>query len=59
MKNKNLDKIIKSIQKVTGNKKCSLHEPWFDKSEIMHLKKAIKNNSVSTYGEETVKFEKK
>ena len=57
MINKNLDRIIKSIQEVTGNKKCSLHEPWFDKSEINYLTKAIKSNSVSTYGEETVKFE--
>tara|TARA_B100000963_G_scaffold269345_1_gene237486 strand:- start:1486 stop:2658 length:1173 start_codon:yes stop_codon:yes gene_type:complete len=58
MKNKNLNKIIKSIQKVTGKKRCSLHEPWFDKLETKYLNKAIKNNSVSTYGEETVKFEK-
>ena len=57
MINKNLDRIIKSIQEVTGNKKCSLHEPWFDKSEIKYLTKAIKSNSVSTYGGETVKFE--
>lgn len=58
MKNKNLRQIIKSIQKVTGRKKCSLHEPWFDKSEIKFLEKVIKNNSVSTYGKETIKFEK-
>ena len=57
MINKNLDRIIKSIQEVTGNKKCSLHEPWFDKSEIKYLTKAIQSNSVSTYGKETVKFE--
>ena len=57
MINKNLDRIIKSIQEVTGNKKCSLHEPWFDKSEIKYLTKAIKSNSVSTYGGQTVKFE--
>ena len=57
MINKNLDIIIKSIQDVTGNKKCSLHEPWFDKSEIKYLIKVIKSNSVSTYGRETVKFE--
>jgi perosamine synthetase len=57
MINKNLDRIIKSIQEVTGNKKCSLHEPWFDKSEIKYLIKVIKSNSVSTYGGETVKFE--
>ena len=57
MINKNLDRIIKSIQEVTGNKKCSLHEPWFDKSEIKYLTKVIKSNSVSTYGGETVKFE--
>ena len=56
MKNKNLRQIIKSIQKVTGRKKCSLHEPWFDKSEIKCLEKVIKNNSVSTYGKETIKF---
>ena len=57
MLNKNLDRIVKSIQKVTGKKKSSLHEPWFDYSEIKHLTKVIKSNSVSTYGRETVKFE--
>ena len=57
MINKNLDRIIKSIQEVTGNKKCSLHEPWFDKSEIKYLIKVIKSNSVSSYGGETIKFE--
>ena len=57
MINKNIDKIIKAIQKVTGTKKTSLHEPWFNNLEIKYLTKSIKYNSVSTYGNETIKFE--
>ena len=49
--------IALAISKVVGRKKCSLHEPWFDKSEIKYVSSAIKNNSVSTYGKETEKFD--
>lgn len=57
MEKKNLYKIVKSIQKITGKKKSPLHEPWFNNLEIEYLHRVIKNNSVSTYGKETIKFE--
>jgi len=55
---KNISKqVSKAIIEAIGKKKCSLHEPWFDKSEAKYLSTAIKKNSVSTYGKETAKFE--
>ena len=50
-------KVCKAIIKVVGKKRQSLHEPFFGRKEIHYLKKSIKNNSVSTYGKETNKFE--
>ena len=59
MKKKISKQIIKALIKTLHKKKCSLHEPWFDRSEIKYLENAIKQNSVSTYGKETKIFESK
>lgn len=58
MKEKLSKQIIQALNKTLGKRKCSLHEPWFDNSEIKYLSEAIKKNSVSTYGNETKIFEK-
>jgi len=59
MTHKNLHKIIFAIKQVVGKKKCVLHEPYFDKSELNLINKSINSNSVSTYGKETEIFESK
>lgn len=52
-----ITKIIIALKKTLGGGKHYLHEPWFDDSEINYLAKSIKNNSVSTHGNETSVFE--
>jgi len=59
MKKRISNQIIKALSKTLSTKNCSLHEPWFDRSEIKYLSKAIKTKSVSTYGKETEIFENK
>ena len=59
MTDKNLQKILSAIRKAIGNKKCVLHEPYFDKNEKNLINKSINSNSVSTYGKETDILEKK
>ena len=44
MKNRISKKIIKALSKTLSTKNCSLHEPWFDRSEIKYLSSAIKKN---------------
>ena len=41
MKNRISKKIIKALSKTLSAKNCSLHEPWFDRSEIKYLSSAI------------------
>ena len=59
MTNKKLHKILLAIKNVVGNKKCVLHEPYFDKIESSLINKSINSISVSTYGKETDIFERK
>ena len=56
MIHKNLHKIILAIKQVAGKKKCVLHEPYFDKSELNLINKSINSNSVSTYGKRNRNF---
>ena len=58
MNSKNINKTISIISKITKNKSKRLHEPNFCGQEIKFLSNSIRNKSVSTYGEETSKFEK-
>ena len=58
MNSKNINKIVRIISKITKNKSKGLHEPNFCGQEIKLLGKSIIKKSVSTYGEETNKFEK-
>ncbi len=52
--------IIKLIKKVHKNKKkIELHPPAIGKWETYEVSKAIKNKSISTYGQTTPLFEKK
>ena len=58
MIDKNIYKICDKILNITKRRKYSLHEPFFDKEDENSLVQSIKNRSVSTYGIETLKFEK-
>ena len=58
MNSKNINKTISIISKITKNKSKKLHEPNFCGQEIKFLSNSIRNKSVSTYGEESSKFEK-
>ena len=58
MNSKNINKTISIISKITKNKSKRLHEPNFCGQEIKFLSNSIRNKSVSTYGEESSKFEK-
>ena len=57
MNSKNINKTISIISKITKNKSKRLHEPNFCGQEIKFLSESIRNKSVSTYGEETDKFD--
>ena len=50
--------IKKSILKV-ATKNRNLHEPLFDKSDVVKVSKTIYSSFVSTSGQETLNFEKK
>lgn len=62
MEEKNIkeSEIINLIKKVQKNKKkIELHPPAVGRQEIYEVSKAIKNKSISTYGQTTSLFEKK
>jgi perosamine synthetase len=55
---KDINRTIDIISEITKNKSKGLHEPNFCGQEIKFLSNSIRNKSVSTYGEESSKFEK-
>ena len=59
MQKKFILKFKNALNKVLKYKKCSLHEPTFDKIESKYLLNVLKKRSVSTYGKETKVFEDK
>ena len=59
MQKKFILKFKNALNKVLKHKKCSLHEPIFDKIESNYLLNVLKKRSVSTYGKETTIFENK
>ena len=59
MQKKFILKFKNALNKVLKHKKCSLHEPIFDKIESNYLLNVLKKRSVSTYGKETTIFEDK
>ena len=59
MKNQLVKRLIKSIQKVTNQKKSNLHEPIFFGEEVRLLRNCIKSGYVSSVGPQVKIFEKK
>ena len=59
MKNQLVKRLIKSIQKVTKQKKSNLHEPIFFGEEVRLLRNCIKSGYVSSVGPQVKIFEKK
>ncbi len=49
--------LFKNIFKVIERKNVGLHEPKFDKKDILEVSKCIRSSFVSTYGKYVVKFE--
>ena len=53
MQKKFILKFKNALNKVLKYKKCSLHEPTFDKNRVKLFTKCFEKRSVSTYGKET------
>ena len=49
--------ILKGLKKVAGNKKISLHEPYFFNEDFKSLEKCLKSTQVSTHSNYVNKFE--
>ena len=49
--------LFKNIFKVIKTKNVGLHEPKFDKKDILEVTKCIRSSFVSTYGKYVLKFE--